>query len=324
MINLSLKDRKILNEIEMNARITHSELAKKLKTSKQVIKYRIENLEKQKIIQGYFAIVDILRLGFTPHVLYFKFIGLSSAKEKQWIEQIQKHSSVMSIGKNAGAWDLTVVIKAQNNQELDKIYKEITAGKADKIKEKLITSQIESTYLTETLFYDKSGKEATTAGGEIAKIDETDEKLITILAENCRISLVELSEKLKMSPNGVKERIKKLENEKIIVGYKTKINYELLGFLHFRVFIHVKKMSQEFYEQVKQYLKSKGNVESISRFWGYADIDFRIHAKNIFELYNQLAGLKDKFIENIVDIDSMIIVSWESINYYPKQTKQTF
>ena len=315
---LDLKDRKILNEIEMNARITHSQLAKKLKTSKQVIKYRIEALEKQNIIQGYFAIIDILKLGFTPHVLYFKFVNLTSQKEQQWHKQIDKHPSVMSSGKNAGAWDLTVVIRAKNNQELDKIYKEITQGKEDKIKKKLITSQIESTYLTETVFHNKPGPEVTTCGGELEQIDETDEKIISLLAENCRTPLIDLAEKLSMSPNGVKERIKKLEQKNIIVGYKTKINYELLGFLHFRVFIHAKKMSSGFYDQVKQFLKQKGNIESISRFWGYADIDFRIHAKDIFELYQTIAELKDKFVENIVDVDSMIIVGWEGINYYSK------
>ena len=315
---LDLKDRKILNEIEMNAHITHSQLAKKLKTSKQVIKYRIEALEKQNIIQGYLAIIDILKLGFTPYVLYFKFVNLTSQKEQQWHKQIDKHPSVMSSGKNAGAWDLTVVIRAKNNQELDKIYKEITQGKEDKIKKKLITSQIESTYLTETVFHNKQGPEATTCGGDLEQIDETDEKIIAILSENCRTSLLDLSEKLNMSPNGVKERIKKLEQKKIIVGYKTKINYELLGFLHFRVFIHAKKMSSGFYDQVKQFLKQKGNIESISRFWGYADIDFRIHAKDIFELYQTIAELKDKFVENIIDVDSMIIAGWEGINYYSK------
>jgi len=315
---LDLKDKKILNEIEMNARITHAELAKKLKTSKQVVKYRIKNLEKQNIIQGYFAIIDLIRLGFTIHVLYFKFQGLSSKKEKQWQKQIDKHPAVMATGKNAGAWDLTVVIKSRNNQELDKIYKEITQGKANKIKEKLVTTQIESTYLTETVFHNKQGLDATTAGGDLVKIDERDKKIITILAKNCRTSLLYLSEKLDMSPNGVKQRIKRLEKEKVIVGYKTKINYELLGFLHFRVFIHSQKMSDEFYNQVKQFLKQKGNIESISRFWGYGDIDFRIHAKDIFELYSTISELKDKFIENIRDIDSMILVGWEGINYYPK------
>jgi DNA-binding Lrp family transcriptional regulator len=317
-INLDLKDKKILNEIEMNARISHSELGKKVGLSKQVIKYRVERLEKEKIIQGYFAIVDLLKLGYSIHVIYLKFQGLSSLKQEQWHKQIDQNNSIISSGKNAGEWDLTIVIKAKNSQELDKIFKQIISGKEDKIKKKIITTQIESTYLTETVFYNKKGKEATTVGGKLLKIDEKDEEIITILAKDCRISLIDLSEKLNMSPNGTKERIKRLEKEKIITGYKTKINYELLGFLHFRVFIHSKKMSKEFYEQIKIFLKTKGNIESLGRFWGYADIDFRIHAKDIFEFYNTITELKDKFMENILDIDSMIIVGWEGINYYPK------
>jgi DNA-binding Lrp family transcriptional regulator len=320
-LKLDLKDRKILNEIEMNARISHSQLAKKIKTSKQVVKYRIENLEKKNIIQGYFAIIDLLKLGYSIYIIYLKFQELSSKQQNIWHKQIDKNKNVLSTGRNAGEWDLTIVLRAKNNQELDKIFKQITKGKEDKIKKKIITTQIESTYFTETVLYGKQGKESTTGGGKLVDINKKDEKIIEILAKNCRISLINIAEKVNMSPNGVKERIKKLEKEKVIVGYKTKINYELLGFLHFRVFIHAKKISDEFYEKIKKFLKQKGSVESIGRFWGYADIDFRIHPKTIFDLYSIISELKDKFINNIIDIDSMIIVGWESINYYPKKNK---
>ncbi len=317
---LDVLSRKILNEIEMNARIPHSQLAKKLKTSKQVVKYRIEKLEEQNIIQGYFAIVDLLKLGYSVHVIYLKLQEISSKQKDNWHKQIDKHPAVMSTGKNTGEWDLTIVMRSKDNKDLDKIFKEITNGKEGKIKNKIITTQIESTYLTETIFYNKQGNEATTDGEPEfdGRLDEKDEKLLEILARDGRATLVDLSEDLNLTPNAVKERIKNLEKSRIIVGWKTKINYELLGFLHFRVFVHSKKMSDDFYEQIKQFLKRKGNIESISRFWGYADIDFRIHAKDIFELYNVIAEMKDSFIENIIDIDSMIIVGWEGINYWPK------
>ncbi len=317
-MGLDLKDCKILNEIEMNARINYSLLGKKTGLSKQVVKYRIEILEKKKVIQGYFAIIDLLKLGFSIHVVYLKLQAISSKQQDLWQNQIDKHPAVMSTGKNAGEWDLTIVIKAQNNYELDKIFKQIIKGKEDKIKNKIITTQIESTYFTEKVFYDKEGKEATTNGGKNLKIDKIDEKLLKILGRDGRASLVNLSEKLKLTPNAIKHRLKQLENEKIIVGWKTKINYELLGFLHFRVFIHSKKMSEDFYLKVKNFLKQKGNIESISKYWGYADIDFRIHAKDIMELYKFISETKDAFIENIIDINSMIIVNWERINYYPE------
>lgn len=119
-----------------------------------------------------------------------------------------------------------------------------------------------------------------------------------------------------MSPKGVKNKIKNLEKKKIIIGYKTKLNYEKLGYLHFRVFLHLNKFTPELYDKIKSFLKSKGNVESISRYIGYADIDFRCYAKNLLELYELISSIKDKFLQNIISIDSMPIFDWEKINYW--------
>ena len=316
---LDLKDKKLLTYLEMDARISHSELAKKLKTSKQVVKYRIEKLEKQGIIQGYFALVDIAKLGKKPYLIYLKLIKISSKAEIEWVKQIDKNPNVIATGKNAGNWDLTLVISASDNNELDKILRSILSGKADKIKQKLITDQIQSTYFTSKLLYNLEGKEASTEDKkENLEIDEKEQLLLKLLSQNCRLSLLELSEKIKTSPNTIKNKIKSLEQRKIIIGYKTKINYEKLSFLHFRVFLHLKKLTPEFYEQVKTFLKNKGNAESVSRCIGYADIDFRCHTKDIIELYSLISEIKDKFLQNIINIDSMIIFGWESINYYKK------
>jgi Lrp/AsnC family transcriptional regulator, leucine-responsive regulatory protein len=318
-INLDLKDKKIISELEMNARIPHSELAKKVRLSKQVVKYRIERLEKENIIQGYNALVDIARLGQTIYVVYLKIIKISSENEKKWIEDIDKNPSILAVGKNAGHWDLTIVIRARNNQELDEVFKKISLGKQENIKEKLITSEIESYYFNTKLLINAVNLEAITANlQENIKIDEKDSRIIDELSGNCRISLLELSEKVKMSPNGVKNKIKNLENKKIIICYKTKINYEKLGYLHFRVFLHLNKFTNEVYKKIKDFLKARGNVESVSRYMGYADIDFRCYSKNLEEFYRMVSEIKDNFLQNIMEVDSIPIFRWEKIKYYTK------
>ncbi len=52
MYKLDLRDRKILSEIELNARLSNSEIGKRLGVSKQVIDYRLRKLEKNNIIQN--------------------------------------------------------------------------------------------------------------------------------------------------------------------------------------------------------------------------------------------------------------------------------
>jgi len=317
-MELDLKDKKILAELELNARAPHSIIAKKVRLSKQVVKYRIEKLEREELIQGYNAIIDLNKLGKTVYVIYLRLIHISSIQESKWVEELNKNSDVLAVGKNLGYWDITIVISCKNNQELDIVYNKLIAGKAGHIKEKLVTSEIDSTYFSLNLLFERKKIEFSTSKvQDQLKVDKTDLKLLKELAENCQLSLLELGDKLKLSPNGVKDRIRRLEEKKIIIGYKTKINYEKLSYLHFRVFLHLTKFTPKLYEKIKIFLKNKGNVESVSHYMGYADVDFRCYSRGLVELYSLISEINDTFLDVVIEIDSMPVFGWNKINYSP-------
>ena len=62
------------------------------------------------------------------------------------------------------------------------------------------------------------------------KFDETDEKILKNLMVDARLSARQLALKLGMSTVTVLSRIKKLEKEKIILGYTAIIDHEKLGY----------------------------------------------------------------------------------------------
>ncbi len=62
------------------------------------------------------------------------------------------------------------------------------------------------------------------------KFDETDEKILKNLMVDARLSARQLALKLGMSTVTVLSRIKKLEKEKIILGYTAIIDQEKLGY----------------------------------------------------------------------------------------------
>lgn len=315
-MNLDLKDKKILQILELNARIPLTTLAKQVKLSKQVVKYRIEKLEKQNIIQGYNAIINLENLGKSIHVIYLKLMKLTTQKENEWIEKINKHQNIMGVAKNQGPFDLTIALNAKNNQELDEILYDIFENHNQYIKEKLITTQINSTYKTlnllganEEISFIKTQKQ------ELKKIDEKDLSLIKELSQNARTSLVDLSLKLEMTANGVKNKIQNLEKNNILSGYKTKINYEKLGFLHFKVLLKLENYSKEIYQKFEKYLIAQPNIESLGHFSSYADIDFRCYSKSMEEFNIFISKLKDEFVEDIIEVNSMLIFAWERLNY---------
>jgi len=70
-------------------------------------------------------------------------------------------------------------------------------------------------------------------------LDATDLKILTHLQPDACIANAELAKKVKMAPSGVLERVKKLENKKVIEAYATRINPEALD-LKLLAFIFIK------------------------------------------------------------------------------------
>ena len=57
-MELNLKDRKILAELDLNARATFHDIGKKARLSKETVIYRVRQLEKRGIIQRYTTLVN--------------------------------------------------------------------------------------------------------------------------------------------------------------------------------------------------------------------------------------------------------------------------
>lgn len=62
------------------------------------------------------------------------------------------------------------------------------------------------------------------------ELDEINRELVDVLAENGRISYRELGERVGLTAPAVTERVRKLEEQGVIRGYRAVVDYEALGF----------------------------------------------------------------------------------------------
>lgn len=61
-------------------------------------------------------------------------------------------------------------------------------------------------------------------------MDELDRKIISILQKDARLSYREIAKKLGIAVGTVYNRLKKLEEEKVILGFTPKLDYSKLGY----------------------------------------------------------------------------------------------
>jgi Lrp/AsnC family transcriptional regulator, leucine-responsive regulatory protein len=61
------------------------------------------------------------------------------------------------------------------------------------------------------------------------KLDETDLLILSMLQENARVSNAEIARRAGMVPSGILERMRKLEEQKVILAYETRVDSRALG-----------------------------------------------------------------------------------------------
>ena len=94
-------------------------------------------------------------------------------------------------------------------------------------------------------------------------IDKIDKQLIELLAENGRTTLNDLSKKVGLSVSPCQSRIKKLEEEKYILGYHAQVNYQKLEKAHV-AFVQV-SLSNTRARALEEFNVEVGKLESVEQ-----------------------------------------------------------
>src|SRR3989344_5346702 len=127
-INIDLIDRKILYQLDLNARQSNAQIGKKISTSKEVVNYRIKRLEKEGYISGYHTIINFWKLGYQTIRVYLKFIDISPENKVQLMDFLIKKDKVLFILETEGVYDLGFGVLVKNLSEFEKFYEEFKAS----------------------------------------------------------------------------------------------------------------------------------------------------------------------------------------------------
>ncbi len=312
-------DRKILKELLENSRMPLSQIGKKVRLSRENVYYRIQNLIKKEIIRDFVVSIDYTSLGFQQFVVFVEFDKIDKEKENQIIEYLRKEKSVSWIGVLSGNWSLTFDIFSKTNAELNYFIGKFFNLFEQNIGEYIILNLQESNY-----FFNKIIDESLTISNkktkEKIKFDKTDLEILKKLNEDAKISYVDLSYTLKLTPNAIKKRIQNLEKNNIILGYSISINHKHFGLEWHGIQVRLRRPSKELEDKLKSYLK----VDKKAIFYyhynksGIYDFDIGVIVKNSSELRDFVNQLRKNFYDEIKIYNTFLVLEEVSSHNLPK------
>ena len=133
-IQIDKIDLEILKHLANNARIKLNELSRLAKISVPVVKYRIKQLEKKKVIIGYKYALNTHKLGYQTCKACISLRNITIKKKAALIEYCKLKPETQNIVLTVGPWDMEIAFDVRNFEEYYKLMNEIQEKFSDIIK----------------------------------------------------------------------------------------------------------------------------------------------------------------------------------------------
>lgn len=319
-IRLDLKDKRLLHYLDFNARASYADLAKHTRLSKQGAEYKLNNLIKKGIVKGFYPIINVPRMGYLYCRLALVLQNVDEKKEKEIIEYAKKNPRFFWIFTTQGAYDLLIVIWAKTMREFKEAISEILSRYGQHIKQKGESVAIDVAHYQHRYLL----KRPETAEIHIQEtndhieLDDTDKKILTLLCEDARMSFVRIASHVHLTGRAVSQRIRRMEHEGIIEGYRPIIDHNKLGFTYYKLFINVQYTSIKEMQNLFAYIKENPIVLYIVESIGIPeDLDVEVMVESNQELYHFIRDLKMKFPNMIGEYRTFMFIDTKKVRYLP-------
>ncbi len=308
MINMPLEldeiDKRILFELERNARIPDVKLAKIVRKSKDAVRYRIKRLEEEKIITGYKTWIDMSKLGFRSGTIYFTLLNIPE-KKKKLIDFITNDPRTYWIGVAEGAWNIGISPYFKSNEELFRIKHELMNKFGDIILDVKMTSLVGvSIHEKNFLINEKTKLTSFTEKLEENNLDEMSEKILKKIYWNAKENIATLASELNTTVDIIRTRIKNLEKDKVIIRYSAVIDYQKIGYEYHKAFIYIKKFDSEFFNKINNHLENSKVAINMVRQIAPWDLEIIFFTRNFSEYDLAIGEITKMFEDNIKKIES--------------------
>jgi len=288
-------DGKILAILDWHGREPINRIAKRVKSNKDVVAYRIKKLEEQKIIVRYFPVLNMGKLGYYTSRLYFDLEEMSPSQEKAFITFLDKEMHAGLIFRMDYPYRYGIVLWTKSIYDIEQAIINIKRQLGKLLLRYnytlLCTYRVfPKDYLFEKKYHEQS---YTNTPASIADIDTNDFHILQQLSTNATLSTVQIAKNLNLPQTTVSNKIKMLEKKKIILGFRAEIDFIKLGYTNY--FLEIYLEDNHNLAQIESWANTCKNTVWLQKIIGTCDIEIEVEVKDRTELESLLHELRTKF-----------------------------
>lgn len=319
-INVKKSYREILFQLELDSRKKFTEIGNEVGLSQQTVSYAVKNMEEDGVIKNFYPLFDYTKFGYNGYLALFRVNAFSREKLEELKEVFVDHRMVAWVDRVSGGWDLMVFFLSPNASQFNKEFKGLISKHPDQLRNyKVFTSVVihdmGRDYLTEN---DESSEDIIVGGDrEAVEIKDSWKELSEILWQNPRSSSVDMAEEMNVTPKTVIDRMDRLDEEKLVKGYRPNLGIQELGIRTHLLFIKYNNRDVDKEDELTEYCVEHPNITMLMKTFGDYDIIIRMETEERDQQRQIINSIREKFEDILLDYNTLEIVDQVEKRYLP-------
>jgi len=319
---LDVKNRKILHELDKNARQSNSEIGRKVWLSKEVVKYRIDRMMESGPIVRFYTLTNYFKLGIVKYKLYLRLRDVNSEKIKEIGKYFKDHEKTEWVVTCTGRWDMIVGFLVSNINEFDREVQHMMNRFSRHIQEKAMTITLYLAhhlreYLSDSPVNGRKNIIYHTSADKRISVEDIDLKILKIITNNGRMPVREIAARLKTTPRIVQYRMKRMEKNDIILAYKVHLDPKKIGNIFCKAIVYLTSSTPERLNQFVSYCSSLSQAVWPQRVMGTWDFELDFELENYDKFQSIMFDIKERFSDIIRNYEFVIVSKEFKLDFFP-------
>lgn len=321
-MKLDNTDKKLLFLLDQDARARLTELAGKLRLSREAVNYRIRKMEKNGTLRGFVTKLNPRKLGLINFEVFLKLNNLNATSHSKLIEELRKYGFITWMASLGGGFDLMIEITAPSPAEFDVAFSTLLDKYSKNISNYHISTRVfqytyEKKYLWSEKITHNAGHPARYSQETSIRLDALDKKILSAIATDARLPIIDLSRKIKEAPSTVSFRLRQLEQKGIIEGYMTFSRARDFGYNSFKALITVRNFSKDEERKLLLFSQAHPNIYYFTKTLGNWNFEMDVEVGSPQEYQQFLMDFRSKFGDLVQDIESFSIFEEHKFTMWP-------
>lgn len=133
LVQIDEKNREIIKLLEQDGRVQYKEIAEKLDISSDTVKYRIDKMKEQGVIDSFIPVLNYNKLGMFQYAAIVKFMYLDKKHEDRVCSLFKDSKCVIRAIKNLNSEEYFLTLVFNSEDEIDSFCECVKTNFKDKI-----------------------------------------------------------------------------------------------------------------------------------------------------------------------------------------------